>query len=171
MLTLSLFRHAKSSWANPRLGDFERPLNERGEDAAPRMAAFMARHGIAPDLILCSPAARTRQTLDLVLPHLRGSPEVLYEEALYLAGASVLFKRIRKVVAKVRHTMIVGHDPGLHALAQELAGTGAREDLQALAEKFPTAGLAVIAFAVRSWAGVRRGNGSLKLFMAPKRLP
>jgi len=170
MLTLSLLRHAKSSWANPRIDDFERPLNERGEDAAPRMAAFMARRGIAPELILCSPAVRTRQTLELVLPHLPGNPKVVYEDVLYLAAASALLKRVCKVAAKVRHTMAIGHAPGLHTLAQELAGAGTREDMQALAEKFPTAGLAVIVFAARTWAGVNRGAGRLELFMTPKRL-
>jgi phosphohistidine phosphatase len=170
MLTLSLFRHAKSSWADARLKDFERPLNERGEDAAPRMGAFMARRGIVPDLILCSSAVRTRQTLDLVRPHLRGSPKILYEDALYLAAPSVLLKHIAKVPAKVRHVMVVGHDPGLHTLAQELSGSGRHEDLEALAEKFPTAGLAVIVFAVRQWTEVKRGGGRLELFVVPKRL-
>jgi len=171
MLTLSLFRHAKSSWADPGLEDFERPLNDRGEDAAPRMGAFMARHGIAPELILCSPAVRARQTLDLVLPHLPASPKVAYEDALYLAAPAVLLKRVRKIAAKVRHAMVVGHDPGMHALARELAGSGDPEDMQALADKFPTAGLAVIVFAARSWADVKRGTGRLELFMAPRRLP
>lgn len=170
MLTLSLFRHAKSSWSNPRREDLERPLNNRGEDAAPRMGLFMAMHGVAPELILCSPAARTRRTLDLVWPHLAGSPKVVYEDALYLATPSVLLQRVRKVAAKVHHVMVIGHDPGLHILAQELAGSGKRGDLQALAEKLPTAGLAVIVFAARSWAGVKRGGGRLDLFMTPKRL-
>jgi len=171
MRTLSLFRHAKSSWDNPGLEDFERPLNERGERAAPRMGAFMARHGIAPELILCSPAVRTRQTLDLLLPHLAGSPRVIYEDALYLAGAPALLKRIRKIGAKVRHAMLVGHDPGLHVLAQEFAGSGKGDDLEALAAKFPTAALAVIAFAGNAWSKVTRGAGRLESFMTPKRLP
>jgi phosphohistidine phosphatase len=67
MLTLSLLRHAKSSWSDAHAKDIERPLNERGERVAPRMGAFMARQGIVPDLVLCSPAARARRTLDLVL--------------------------------------------------------------------------------------------------------
>src|SRR5262245_23008202 len=117
MLTLSLLRHAKSSWADPRLKDFERPLNERGEEAAPRMGAFMARRGIAPELILCSTAVRARQTLEFVRPHLRGNPKVVYEDTLYLASPSVMLKHIGKVPAKVHHAMLVGHDPGLHTLA------------------------------------------------------
>jgi phosphohistidine phosphatase len=171
MRTLSLLRHAKSSWADSSLDDFDRPLNERGEDAAPRMGAFMGRHGLAPELILCSPAARARRTLALVLPHLPGHPEVVYEDALYLAPASALLRRIRKLAQKVRHVMIVGHDPGLHTLALDLAGAGTRADLEALEDKFPTGGLAVLVFGARAWSNVKRGAGRLELFMAPKRLP
>lgn len=171
MLTLSLLRHAKSSWADPGLDDFDRPLSERGENAAPRMGAYMAKHGIAPELILSSPSARTRQTLDLVLPHLPAPPKVLYEQALYLAPASVLLKRVRKVEAKVRHVMVVGHDPGVHALVLDLAATGKPEELEALGTKFPTAGLAVVVFDARDWSNVKPHAGRLQLFMTPRRLP
>jgi phosphohistidine phosphatase len=170
MLTLSLLRHAKSSWSDPRLKDFERPLNDRGETAAPRMGAFMARRGLAPDLILCSTAVRARQTLNLALPHLKGAPAVTYEDALYLASSATMLKRLHRIGAEVRHTMIVGHDPGMHALAMELAGSGRSDDLGRLAEKFPTAGLAVIVFDVDAWSEVHWGGGRLKLFTAPKRL-
>jgi phosphohistidine phosphatase len=171
MLTLSLFRHAKSSWANPGQQDFDRPLNERGLDAAPRMGAFMAEHGIVPDLVLCSPSARTRQTLGLVLPHFSPRPAVLYEDAIYLGAASTLLKRVRKLEADVRHAMIVAHDPGLHQLAMLLPGDGDPDVLQALAQKLPTAALVIIVFEGRSWSKVKPGAGRLELFMTPKQLP
>ena len=171
MLTLSLFRHAKSSWDNPNLQDFDRALNERGREAAPRMGAYMAEHGIAPDLILCSPSVRTRQTLELMLPHFTARPPVLYEDAIYFAAPSTLLKRIRKLDVDVKHTMIVAHDPGLHRLAMQLSGSGDSDLLQSLTEKFPTAALAVIEFGGRSWSKVQLGAGHLKLFMTPKRLP
>jgi phosphohistidine phosphatase len=87
-----------------------------------------------------------------------------------------MLKRLHKVAAKVRHTMLVGHNPGLHELAQLLAGTGAEADLAALAEKLPTAGLVVLELDVGSWAkvkaaGPKGGGGRLKLFAAPKLLP
>ena len=171
MLTLSLFRHAKSSWDDPGVKDFDRPLAPRGEEAAPRMGAFMAEHDIQPELILCSPAARTRRTLDLVLPHLNGGPTVIYEESFYLAPTSQLLARVRKIEAKVRHVMIIGHDPGMHGLAVELAGSGAPKLMQALAAKFPTAGLAVLDFELDEWSKVGPGLGQLRIFMTPKRLP
>ena len=113
MLTLSLLRHAKSSWDDASLEDFDRPLAERGKAAAQRMGAYMAAQGIAPELILCSTAVRARQTLDLVLPHLSVAPTVVHEAALYLAAASVLLARVRKIDAKVGHVMLIGHDPGM----------------------------------------------------------
>ena len=93
MLTLSLLRHAKSGWDDSSLKDFDRPLSERGETAAPRMGAYMAAQGLAPDLVLCSPAVRACRTLDLVLPHLAGGPTVVYEDNFYLAAPSVLLQR------------------------------------------------------------------------------
>jgi phosphohistidine phosphatase len=170
MFTLSLFRHAKSNWDDPGLKDFDRPLARRGETAAPRMGEFMAAQGIEPELILCSPAVRTRQTLDLVLPYLKSSPTVVYEDGFYLAAASQLLAHVRKVEAKVRHVMVIGHDPGMHGLAVELAGSGAPKQMQALAAKFPTAGLAVLDFDVEGWPDIGPGLGRLRLFITPKRL-
>ena len=170
MLTLSLLRHAKSSWDDPSLQDFDRPLSKRGENAAPRVGAYMAANGLAPDLVLCSPAVRARQTLDLVLPNLAGGPTVAYEESFYLAAPSVLLARLRRIEAKVRHVLIVGHDPGMQGLALELSGAGEAGTLQAVAVKFPTAGLAVIRFKTRDWSKIGPGKGRLELFVTPKML-
>jgi phosphohistidine phosphatase len=171
MLTLSLLRHAKSSWDDASAKDFDRPLAKRGEAAAPRMGAFMAKRALVPELILCSPAVRARQTLDLVLPHLSGGPTVVYEDTFYLAAPPVLLARLRKIEGNARHVMIVGHDPGMHDLAVALAGSGDPEQLNALAHKFPTAGLAVISFKARDWSKVAPAKGRLELFMTPKVLP
>ena len=170
MLTLSLLRHAKSSWDDPALDDFDRPLSKRGASAAPRMGAYMAAHRLAPDLVLCSPAVRARQTLDLVLPHLSGGPTVVYEEGFYLAASSVLLARVRKIEANVHHVLIVGHDPGIQGLALELSGGGKAEMLKSLGSKFPTAALAVIRFKGEDWAKVDEGKGRLELFVTPKSL-
>jgi phosphohistidine phosphatase len=170
MLTLSLLRHAKSSWDDASLQDFDRPLAKRGQSAAPRMGKYMVEQGLAPQLILCSPAVRARQTLELVLPHLSGGPTVVYEDGFYLAAPMVLLKRLRKIEGQIEHVMIVGHDPGMQGLGVALAGDGEADRLQALAAKFPTAGLAVIRFKGKSWAKVGRGSGRLELFMTPKLL-
>jgi len=170
MLSLTLLRHAKSSWQDASIEDFDRPLAPRGEAAAPRMGAYMAKQGLSPQLILCSPATRARQTLDLVLPQLPGEPTVEFEDALYLASASSLLARLRRIQANTTSVMVVGHDPGMHGLAVELAGKGDAASLRRLASKFPTAGLAVISFKASQWSQIKPRAGRLELFMAPRLL-
>jgi phosphohistidine phosphatase len=171
MLTVSLLRHAKSSWAETEKADFDRPLAARGEKTAPRMGAFLAEQQVLPELILCSTARRARTTLDLVLPHLGASPEVVFEDEVYHASAPALLKRLRKVPDGTQHVMIVGHNPALQSLAVDLAATGDKHDLRALTSKLPTAAIVVLSFEVKRWRQVRRGGGHLTLFMTPKRLP
>lgn len=177
MLTLSLFRHAKSSWDDPNLEDYDRPLAERGLEAAPRMGAYLAREGVRPDLVISSSSRRTRQTIALALPAFGDNqPPVAYEDELYLASASTLLNRVARADARpnergARHIMLVGHDPGFHSLALLLAETGKKEDVAALARKFPTGAVAVLDFDCATWAGVRDGGGRLRQFMTPRMLP
>jgi phosphohistidine phosphatase len=172
MLTLSLLRHAKSSWADRELEDHERPLAKRGTKAAGAMGAFIAKNGLWPDLVLCSDAVRTRATLALVLPELgKPPPRVVFDAALYMATPAALLGRVQKMKSDARHVMLIGHNPGLHALALELTGKGKQDDVEALAIKFPTCALAVLTFKARKWADIGPGAGSLDLFMTPRRLP
>jgi phosphohistidine phosphatase len=171
MLTLSLLRHAKAGSDRAGIRDIERPLAPRGERTAPLMGRFIAEHHLEPDLILCSTSRRTRQTLDLVLPELTTQPDVAYAEDLYLAEADETLAVIKARSGSQKRVMIVGHNPGLQELALLLAGAGRKADLSALRKKFPTAGLAVLNFAARDWAGATPGAGMLRLFMAPRILP
>jgi phosphohistidine phosphatase len=176
MLTLSLLRHAKSSWDEPGLDDYDRPLAKRGQKAAPEIGAELAAMGLRPDLVLCSGAVRARQTLSLVLSKLGPPPpEVAYDDKIYMATPAALIARLRKVAAGPRaevprHVMIVGHNPGLEELALLLVGSGAADDRARMAEKFPTAAVAVIAFNAESWARIGPGAGRLEHFITPKRL-
>ncbi|RZI38025.1 hypothetical protein EGT07_36305 [Herbaspirillum sp. HC18] len=94
----------------------------------------------------------------------------MYDDKLYLAPPSVMLARLRKTANTVPHVMMVGHDPGMHALAKTLAGEGEPEAMSALRHKFPTAGLAVFAFDVKEWCAVAAGGGRLLRFVTPKRL-
>jgi phosphohistidine phosphatase len=169
MKTVSLFRHAKSSWDDERLKDFDRPLAPRGEKAAARMGAWMAAEGVAPDLILCSSAARTRATLKLAGKKMAAA-KTLYEDALYHASAGAMLTMLRALPASAGHVMIVGHNPGLHALALDLFGSGAREAMLAAARKFPTAALAQVEFNIAEWRRLGVGDGRLARFVTPKML-
>jgi phosphohistidine phosphatase len=176
MLTVTLLRHAKSSWDAPALDDYERPLSKRGMKAAPEMGAALAAMGLRPDLILCSSAVRARATQDLVLPHLGAPvPEVAFDDALYLAAPETLLARLRRVgpgeTGEVpRHVMLVGHNPGLEELAVLLAGSGGIDDTARLTEKFPTGAAAVLSFAGETWAEIEPGGGRLEHFLTPRQL-
>ena len=171
MLTLSLLRHAKSSWVDPDLGDHERPLTKRGTRDAPRVGALMLAESIVPDLILCSGAVRARATLTLVMAQLEGArPQIIYDDALYLAEPSALLQRLGSIERSMHHVMLVGHNPGMHALALELTGAGERRDLARLALGFPTTALAVLDFEPSRWDMIGAGQGRLRLFVTPKQI-
>ncbi|MBA4173752.1 MAG: histidine phosphatase family protein [Hyphomicrobium sp.] len=171
MLTLLLLRHAKSSWDDPSLDDIDRPLSKRGAKTAPMMGAFIAREKLKPDLVLCSTAVRTRGTLALVLPELgQPPPDVVFEETLYLASTSDMLARVRTIEKPRKRVLVVGHNPGTHALALTLIGDGARANIAALATKFPTAGLAVLTFQSDKWSDVRPASGHLDVFVTPRGL-
>jgi phosphohistidine phosphatase len=177
MLTLSLLRHAKSSWAAPEHGDHERPLATRGLKAAPKVGAALAGMGLRPDLVLCSSAVRTRETLALVLPKFPAPPpRVIYEDDIYMATPAALLMRVRNVEAghtegMPHHVMVVGHNPGLEELAMLLIGSGPDDDMMRIAEKFPTCAAAVIAFETHHWTGIDAGTGRLEHFLTPRQLP
>jgi phosphohistidine phosphatase len=170
MLTLSLLRHAKSSWSNPGLPDRDRPLAGRGLTDAPLMGQAMAERGIDPDLVLCSSARRTRDTLDLVLPELRVEPQVTYEDALYHASPETMLEMLRAVRPGMNRVLLVGHNPEIHAFALDLIGSGPKHLREQLMTKYPTAGLTVINFAAGLWESVTVNSGTLKLFLVPRHL-
>lgn len=170
MKTLSLLRHAKSSWDDNGLSDFERPLNGRGRRNAPQMGRFMATNDCTPDLVLCSSAKRACQTLELVLPELTPAPKVKHLEQLYLASPGTLLSQLRGLSSKFSSVLIVAHNPGLHALALGLTGSGNETAKSDLARKFPTAALAVFSFDVAAWRHVQQARGDLELFVTPAHL-
>jgi phosphohistidine phosphatase len=170
MLTLSLLRHAKSSWSNPTLPDRERPLATRGVTDAPLMGKAMAERGIDPDLVLCSSARRTRDTLDLVLPELRVEPKVVYVDALYHASPEQMLEMLREIEPGANRVMMVGHNPEIQAFALDVVGSGPKHFRDRLRTKYPTAGLAVINFVSGLWKSVSVNSGTLNLFLSPRDL-
>jgi phosphohistidine phosphatase len=171
MLTFSLLRHAKSSWDDPGLDDHDRPLSPRGESAAAAMGAYLADQKLIPDLILCSDAVRTRETLKRVLPHFGAArPEIVFEPELYLASEATMLAVLQKTKANFRNVLMIGHNPGTQALAMELAANGSRRDIANMGIKFPTCGLAVFTFEGEDWRKIKPAGGRLRLFQTPKRL-
>lgn len=174
MKTIYLLRHAKSDWGDAAIADHDRPLNERGREAAPRMGAHMKAHRYKPDLVLCSTARRTIETLDLIKSDLGGDVAVEFEDRLYLAELRHLMQRLRSVGDAVKAVMFIGHNPGIAQFANELCAspqTVAEEKAHhRMHDKFSTCALAVIQSPAKAWHDIRAGSGVLKGFTRPKDL-
>lgn len=170
MLHLYLLRHAKSSWNEPALRDFDRPLAPRGWNTAPLMGAYMEKMGYQPNIVLCSPAKRTRETLDMVARHLVKPHHVFMNRAIYHADSSKLLELVRSVEKDNKRVLLIGHNPGIQELALSLAGDGDRKSWQNMWSKFPTAALAVLTFDVESWAQIKARGARLIDFKSPKML-
>lgn len=171
MRTLTLLRHAKSSWDDERLDDFDRPLAPRGRKAAPLMGRHMRAIGLAPDLVLCSGSVRTRETARLVLAEL-GRPDlpVIYDDTIYEAAPDALLERLRQLPADVRHLLMIGHNPGLQSLALTLAGDKLAPAHAGLAVKLPTGSLVEIELDCRDWRSAGPHCGLVKRFERPRDL-
>ncbi len=161
---LYLLRHAKSSWEDPRLPDHDRPLAPRGRRAARRLGDHLRGTAAGePALVLCSSAARARETLELL--DLRAPVSV--EPELYGASSQRLLERLRRVPAALPSLLLVGHNPGIEELALLVAAEGPLRT--AVATKFPTGALATLAFE-GGWDGLRRGGGEIAAFVRPRDL-
>jgi phosphohistidine phosphatase len=165
-----LFRHAKSSWSDPDLSDFDRPLAPRGERACEVMADYFRLGDIHPGLVVCSAALRTRQTLERVRPGLGESPVVRHYRGLYHAGPQAMLNRLRRTPDDVQRVMLIGHNPGMQTLAQRLAGGGAQEDLHRLSENLPTAALAILVYHGCAWKDLEEGSCELHSLVVPRDL-
>jgi phosphohistidine phosphatase len=164
-----LLRHAKSSWDDASLADFDRPLADRGMSAAPRMGEYMKAEELIPDAVLTSGAKRALQTWELVRPHI-GDPVSRVEDNLYMASPDLIFSWLRMLPADVMSVLLIGHNPGFEELAIRLAGDGKKKALERMRKKYPTAALAVLRFDVDAWSTIAWGGAFLERFVRPKDL-
>lgn len=163
MKTLYLVRHAKSSWKQPELSDFERPLNKRGKRDAPAMGRFLLKKGVIPDIIISSPAVRALLTTKIISDIL-SYPEnrVVYSDPIYEAGIVSLYKVISELGDKYTSAMMVGHNPGMTYFANSLANTRI--------DNIPTCGIFCAELDITSWDEISENCGSLGFFEYPKNL-
>jgi phosphohistidine phosphatase len=167
MRRLMLLRHAK---AGPLVagGDLERPLADSGRAAAHALGAYLAEEQLYPDLVLVSPARRTRETWDALSESLDAPMRI--EPRLYDGDPERLLALVRESEPPVRGLLVVGHNPGTADLARRLVGHGDRYAAARMGKGYPTAGLAVIDFAAEDWAEVAPGGGRLDRFVTPESL-
>jgi phosphohistidine phosphatase len=158
--TLYLMRHAKSSWADMSLGDFDRPLNQRGQRDAPEMGRRLKNRGVKPDIILCSPAQRARQTAGLLIRELEGDmDDIQFDERIYEASLDTLLNLIRSLPEGCTSVMVIGHNPSMGWLANQLSGFQI--------EKMPTCAVAAFELASFSWRDMGAENARLLDFDYP----
>ncbi len=162
-LRLYLLRHAKSDWSDPAQDDHDRVLNERGRKAAQRLARYIRDEKIHPDLVLCSTAARTRETLSYLQKAVPRSTKIRFEDDLYLAEPDGILALVRATPVAYVSLMVIGHNPGLQQLTTELAD-------RAFVDKFPTGALAELAFKSTEWAKIGTDRGSLLRYVTPRGL-
>jgi phosphohistidine phosphatase len=160
-----LLRHAKADW--PQVSDHERPLADRGRRDAATASRKLADTGITFDLALCSTATRTRETWKLAVQEMSHRPKTVYEDRLYEASLGELIALLNETPDDVADLLLVGHNPGMHALADALSGH-ADPDARAWMTKsgFPTATYAIVEF-TGSWKSVEHGVGRLTGYWAP----
>jgi phosphohistidine phosphatase len=170
MLRLILLRHAKSAWPDG-VSDHERPLADRGQEAAPLIGAHMAARGLVPNKLIVSTAKRTRETQALVATKL-AMPKPVFDKRIYEASWSQLLDVVREQPPKASPLMLIGHNPGIATLASMLSdamkSNGAA--LLKLTSKVPTAALIVIDFDLQSFAEIDREDGGLVEFTTPRML-
>ena len=161
MRNLYLLRHAKSSWKDESLADFERPLANRGKRACDTIGKFILANEIEFDLVISSTAVRARDTIDLVKQSAKLRAEIRYDERIYEASVERLFELTSQIENDKKKVMLVGHNPGFEELLQALTG---------VTQPFPTAAFAKINLKISKWSDSFEGKANLEWLVTPKEL-
>jgi phosphohistidine phosphatase len=170
MTILTVLRHAKSSWDQHGIDDFDRSLNERGRKAAKLVGRELKRRQFRFDQVIASPAVRVRETLDELAKGYDQKLDVRFDERMYGASVETLLDLVRRISGEVHAPLLVGHNPGLQELLLKLA----REDdsglRSKLAAKYPTAAVAVVTLAAPRWEEVSPDSGEIRELILPREL-
>lgn len=170
MKTLTVLRHAKSSWDDPALRDFDRALNARGIKGAKLIGDYMKRERLEYDHVVSSPAVRCTETLELLWEGYGKHLHPVWDRRIYLASCVTLLDVVKEVPAAASHTMMCGHNPGLEDLILLLTPDESEPMRDQIEEKFPTCALAELVFEVDDWHDVKRGTGKVIRLMRPRDL-
>ena len=162
MKSLILVRHAKSSWGDFSLPDFERPLNERGKHDAPMMAARLMGKKIKPDLLVSSPAKRAKKTAQAFAETLDIKKDsILYREELYMAGIGQFYSVISNLDDAFNKVALFSHNPGITQFANEMG--------VAKIDEMPTCSIFAVTTNADSWADFRDAKKEFWFFDYPKK--
>ncbi|HLA96565.1 MAG TPA: histidine phosphatase family protein [Pyrinomonadaceae bacterium] len=159
MKRIFILRHAKSSWGDANLSDFERPLNDRGLNVAPFMGELIARRGVILDAIVSSPAMRASQTAKIIKESAGLNVEIKFDDRIYEASPNTLRQVISELGDNLDSAMLVGHNPGIEGFIRYLTGR---------MEPMPTAALAIIKLKIDHWQDITADSGKLVEVIRPK---
>ena len=170
MKRLTILRHAKSSWDDRQLEDFNRPLNDRGWKSARRMGRELEERGMRFDLVIASPAARVRETIDGLREKFPLNIEIRFEPRMYAASEDMLLSIVRDIREGSHSPLLVGHNPGLQQLVVALTQNDPDDLRSEVERKFPTAALASIELSAHRWTDVKPGGGKITELILPRKL-
>lgn len=159
MKRLYIIRHAKSSWKDATLNDFERPLNKRGKSNAPMMGSRLKAKSIMPDIILSSPAQRAKSTAEMIARELEYTKKIVFNENIYESSVDELRKIITGINDKKDTVFLIGHNPELNMLVDYYIK---------FYENIPTCGIVEVEFECDKWADIAPKNAKLISFDYPK---
>jgi len=163
-LNIMLMRHAKSSWKDRELRDYDRPLNKRGKKDAPAMGAFLEKTGMVPDVIISSPAVRARTTALLAAEEMGFDRDrIIWSESLYFDGPDAYINAVRNTSSGLKRVMTVGHNPMTEYAITLLAGMRSQNSV-------PTAAITCLKVNVGSWQELVPGCCSVLWMKRPKDL-
>jgi phosphohistidine phosphatase len=161
MKKILIMRHAKSDWADSSLGDFERPLNERGKHDAPRMGKEIGKLNLVPDIIISSPAVRAAETARAVAKNCDFAGEIIFNDEFYHAHFEPIFKTLQNLPETCNTVMIFGHNPTWENLVLKLSGKY---------QTMSTASVAVLICKNNMWKELRFSECKLDFVLSPKEI-
>jgi phosphohistidine phosphatase len=161
MKRLFIIRHAKSSWKDLTLDDFDRPLNKRGKLNAPMMGDRLKSRDILPDIIISSPALRTKKTAKIIANKINYEKKIIYKKELYESSSSILSDIISKIDDKNSVAFIFGHNTGINGFVEKYVD---------LYDNVPTCGVVEIEFDCKKWIEIDKNNAKMLSFDYPKKV-
>jgi len=168
MLELYVMRHAKSSWDNLKLTDYNRPLSNRGKKNAKKICEFFVKKQIKFDLVLVSSSKRTKKTLKILQKKLEKPKKIITSKSLYLANENKISLEIKKIKEDFKKVLLINHEPAVTNLVSYLVKNKENNLFKLMKYKFPTAAFAKIVFNLDKWSQINDGTGLLKNFIRPK---
>ena len=170
MKSLALLRHAKSSWDDGKLHDFERPLSERGVEAALLIGSELRRRSLGFDLVLASPAKRVVETIRVVEQGYGAPIDAHFDERIYMASSRALLAILQAVEEPAGRVLLVGHNPAMQGLASVLAAKDPNGLYRRVADDYPTAALAMFEADIDDWRELGPGGATITAFVKPREL-